>query len=224
MSRYNIISKREPHHPVSEQYRKLATSIDYSSINHKIQIVNFTSSFPEEGKTLSVLNLAMVYSQTKVKTLIIDLDLRKPKIHRAFEVSNTKGLCDFITGTEPIDGYIKNVEHNLDVITSGGKVPFPVEILNSNKLKETLEYLKTIYGRIILDCPPLTAVADATIVSNLADGTVFVVASRKTNRDSANDVLKQLKESGAHIIGGLMTQVAKRDVFYGTGYYYSYED
>lgn len=222
--RYNIIAKNEPHHPVSEQYRKLATSIDYSSINQKIQIINFTSSFPEEGKTLSVLNLATVYSQTKVKTLVIDLDLRKPKIHRAFAVSNTKGICDFITGQDEIEQYIKPVETNLDIITSGGKVPFPVEVLNSDKMKQTLAYLKTKYDRIILDCPPLTAVADATIVSNLSDGTVFVVASRKTNRDSANDVIKQLKESGAHIIGGVMTQVNKRDVFYGADYYYSYEE
>ena len=211
MSEYKIISKLEPHSSISEQYRKLRTSIDFSSFNKDLKVINLTSAFPGEGKTVTCINLATVYAQSKQKTLMIDMDLRKPKIHRAFGLSNKGGLSDFITTNLAIEKNIHKIDKYLDVLVSGSKIPFPSEVLVSDKIKGMVEYLKTKYDKIIIDTPPLTAVADATIVSNFSDGTVFVIASRKTNSDVAQDVLKQLKDSGANVLGGILTKVKKLD-------------
>lgn len=219
---YRMITATEPHSTVSEQYRKLRTSIDYSSLDKDLKVINLTSTFPSEGKTLTALNLAVVYSQTGQKTIVVDLDLRKSKIHRAFKLSNNGGVSDYVMNDHSIEKNIHNVDKNLDVLVAGKKVPFPAEVLGSSKLKEMMKELREKYDRIIIDCPPLTAVADATIISNFSDGTLFVVASRHTHADIAKTVLKQLKESGANILGGIMTKTAKKDAFYGMDYYYYY--
>lgn len=220
MDNYKIISSLEPHSAITEQYRKLRTSIDFSTFNKDLRIINLTSAYPGEGKTVTCINLATVYAQSKCKTLLIDMDLRKPKIHRAFGLSNIGGLNDFITGGNVIGDNIHKINDYLDVLVSGSKIPFPSEVLVSDRIKGMIEELKTKYDKIIIDTPPLTAVADATIISNFSDGTIFVVASRKTNSEIANEVLNQLKESGANILGGILTKVKKKDATYGMDYYY----
>lgn len=220
MSEYKVITNTEPHSSISEQYRKLRTSIDYSSFNKELKVLNLTSTFPGEGKTVTCINLATVYAQTKKKTLLIDMDLRKPKIHRSFGLSNKGGISDYITNEHTIESNIHKINEYLDVLVSGSKVPFPAEVLVSDKIKEMMDDLRTKYDKIIIDCPPLTAVADATIISNFSDATIFVIASRKTSSDIANGVLKQLKESGANVIGGILTRVQNRDAYYGMDYYY----
>ena len=220
MSEYRVITNTEPHSSISEQYRKLRTSIDFSNLDTKLKVLNLTSTFPGEGKTVTGLNLATVYSQTKQKVLVLDLDLRKPKIHRAFGLSNIGGVSDYITNEHSVSKNIHVINEYLDVLVAGSKVPFPSEVLASNKIKEMMMELREKYDKIIIDCPPLTAVADATIISNFCDGTMFIVASRRTNSDIANGVLKQLRESGANIIGGVLTRVQNRDAYYGMDYYY----
>jgi len=219
---YKVITKLEPHSTVSEQYRKLRTSIDYSSLDKELKVINLTSTFPKEGKTATALNVATVYAQTKQKTLILDLDLRKPKIHRSFGLSNTGGVSDYILNEHAISKNIQHVDEYLDVLVAGTKVPFPAEVLVSKKMKEMIKELRDLYDIIIIDCPPLTAVADATIISNFSDGTLFVVASRQTHADIAKQMVKQLKESGANLLGGIMTKTSKKDAFYGMDYYYYY--
>lgn len=224
MSRYRVISEVDPHSTVSEQYRKLRTNIDFSNLNTEIKVINLTSTYPGEGKTVTCINLATVYAQSKLKTLLVDLDLRKPKIHRAFELPNKGGISGFITNDYPIDDAIINVGEHLDVLVAGEKVPFPAEVLVSTKIKQMFADLKGKYDRVIIDCPPLTAVADATIISNYCDGTIYVVASRNTNREIAKGCIKDLTENGATVIGGVLTRVQKRDQYYGMEYYYYYGD
>lgn len=224
MAKYRVITTEDPHSTVSEQYRKLRTNIDFSNFNEEIKVINLTSTYPGEGKTVTCLNLATVYAQSKQKTLIIDLDLRKPKIHRAFKLPNKGGISGYVTNQHTIQEAIINVDDNLDVLVAGEKVPFPAEVLVSKKIKDMFKQLHDLYDRVIIDCPPLTAVADATIISNYCDGTVFVIASRNTNRDIAQDALKDLKENGAKLLGGVLTRVQKRDQYYGMEYYYYYGD
>jgi len=106
---YKIITEIDPHSIVSEQYRKLRTSIDFSSFNKDLKVINLTSTVPKEGKTITALNVAMVYAQSKQKTLIIDLDLRKPKIHRSFSISNQGGVSDYIINEHSIKNNIHKV-------------------------------------------------------------------------------------------------------------------
>lgn len=222
MARYNIVSDYDPHSTVSEQYRKLRTNIDFSNIDTSLQILNLTSTYPGEGKTVTCLNLSTVYAQSEQKTLLIDLDLRKPKMHRAFELPNKGGVSAYITDNRPISELIERISDKLDILVAGEKLPFPAEVLGSNKIKDMFAELRKLYDKIIIDCPPMTAVADATIISNYCDGTIFVVASRNTNRDIAKGALKDLKENGANVIGAVLTRVQKRDQYYGMEYYYYY--
>ncbi len=217
---YHIISAKEPLSPIAEQYRKLRTNIEFSNIDKEMKVINLTSSFPQEGKTLTSLNLATVYSQANVKTLIIDMDLRKPKIHRAFNISNQTGLTAIVLNKTPIDNLIIPATEFLDVLPAGEKVPFPVEFLMSKHLEKTIESLREKYDKIIIDCPPMTAVTDASIISKYSDGTIIVIASRKTNEDVVEGVVKDLKTNGANIIGSVLTRVRKRDHKYMSGYYY----
>ena len=220
MSKYKVITNEEPHSTVSEQYRKLRTSIDFSSFNSHMKVINLTSTYPGEGKTITCLNLATVYAQTKKKVLLIDMDLRKPKIHRAFKLPNVGGVSDYVMNDHSIHENVDKIDTNLDVLVAGEKVPFPAEVLVSEKIKEMMEEIREIYDIVIIDCPPMTAVADASIISNFCDGTVFVTGSRKTHADVAKSVLKDLRHSGANILGGVLTRVQKRDAYYGMDYYY----
>ncbi len=217
---YKVISSREPLSTIAEQYRKLRTNIDYSTFNDDLKVINLTSSFPGEGKTVTALNLATVYSQSEIKTLIIDMDLRKPKIHRAFTISNSVGLAQIVIKGTPHKEVIHKATEYLHVLPAGEKLPFPAEFLMSKKLKAFIEKLREEYDKIIIDCPPMTAVADASIISKFSDGTALVVGSRKTNVDVAQSVVKTLKENGANMIGGILTRVQKRDSRYASGYYY----
>jgi capsular exopolysaccharide synthesis family protein len=220
---YHIISANEPLSPVTEQYRKLKTNIDFSNLNKEMKVINLTSSFPKEGKTVTSMNLATVYSQGNKRTLLIDMDLRKPKLHRAFNISNAKGLTDTIINDTPVKELIFNASSTLDVLSAGPKVPFPVEFLMSDMLKTTIDSLRNDYDKIIIDCPPMTAVTDANIISKFSDGTIVVIASRHTSVDVAKNIVKDLKGNGANVIGGVLTRVRRKDQKYISGYY-SYQE
>jgi Mrp family chromosome partitioning ATPase len=122
------------------------------------------------------------------------------------------------------DEVIFKATEYLHVIPAGEKLPFPAEFLMSKQLEALMTDLKQAYDKIIIDCPPMTAVADANIISKFSDGTIVVVASRRTNTDVAQSVVKNLKENGANIIGGILTRVQKKDHRYAAGYYYYYSD
>jgi len=217
---YQPITQADPHSIVSEQYRKLRTNIDLSDFNKEVKSMAITSSFKEEGKTLTCINLATVYAQSEQKTLLIDMDLRKPKIHRGFKLSNEKGLSNIIKDKLSKEEAIHQVDPYLSVLPTGTKLPFPNEFLLSKDLKTLLDELHEEYDRIVIDTPPMTAVNDASIVSKYVDGTILVVASRNTSSDVASDVLKNLTDNGANIIGSVLTRVRKQDHRYFNYYYY----
>ena len=217
---YKVIANTDPHSVISEQYRKLRTSIDFSSSNNKMQVINLTSTFPGEGKTITCLNLATVYAQTKKKVLIIDMDLRKPKIHKVFKLPNIGGVTNYVMNDHTLAEDVNKIDVNLDLLVAGKKVPFPSEVLVSEKITEMMEEIRKIYDIVLINCPPMTAVADASIISNFCDGTLFVVGSRKTNGEVAKGVIKDLELTGANVIGGVLTRVQKRDRYYGMDYYY----
>lgn len=221
---YVPISKTDPLSPVTEQYRKLRTNIELSNFNEEIRVIAITSSMASEGKTLTALNLAEVYSQSNLKTLMIDLDLRKPKVHRGFLIINDKGISDVVTQNLKVEDVIYKANDNLDVITAGTKLPFPAEFLMSHKLRTLINQLKTKYDRIIVDTPPMSAVTDASIISTFCDGTLLVVANRTTRIDIAYRAIKDLQDHGANVLGAVMTKVRKKENEYYNYAYYNYND
>jgi capsular exopolysaccharide synthesis family protein len=221
---YHVISAKEPLNVVSEQYRKLRTNIEYSTFGKEMKVLNLTSTYKGEGKTVTVLNLATVYAQSGVKTLVIDMDLRRPKIHRAFNLVNEDGLTDVVSAKKDISGALRKVSENLYVMPSGKKIPFSAEFLMSQQVKDAIKTLRNQFDRIIIDCPPISAITDAHIISGYSDGTIVVLASRKTKEDVAKDTIKALRENGANVIGGVLARIDKKDQRYGGGYYYYDEE
>jgi capsular exopolysaccharide synthesis family protein len=221
MGSYIPISTKEPHSIITEQYRKLRTNIELSDFNQDMKTIALTSTFAMEGKTVTSINLATVYAQSGKKTLLIDMDLRKPKIHRGFKKINQIGLSDMILHNLTVEEAVQVVDDHLHILTSGTKLPYPAEFLMSDKLKELIECLKGKYDKIIIDTPPMTAVTDANIISSLVDGVVIVFAAREAKIDVASRVIKDLKDNGANIIGSVMTRVKKKEHHYAY-YYYAY--
>lgn len=206
---------------VSEKFRTLRTNIMYSSYDNKIKRILITSSEPDEGKTTVSTNLAIVMSKDNKKVILIDCDLRRPKTHKAFEISNKVGLSDLIVGKTTKEEAIYNYSENMDILTAGKVSPNPSELLGSNKMEQLLDELDEKYDIIILDSPPVHAVTDSQILSRKVDGVIVVVRAKITKRDSVKAAVKQLKMVGANIIGTVLNGEHVDDENYN--YYYKYQ-
>ena len=199
-----------------EVYRHLRTNIEYSSFNKDIQVICVTSSNPAEGKSSVASNLATVAIAKYEKVLLIDCDLRKPVQHKIFKVSNKLGISNLMKEKSEIDleigGYFQKFKDNstdgkLYVLTSGKSVPNPQEMLASDRFKELIEKFREMFDYIIIDCPPLNAVADAIPVSSIVDGTLFVVSAMDTAKQEAKNALTMLQRNGANVLGCVLTKV-----------------
>ena len=199
-----------------EVYRQLRTNIEYSSFNKDIQVICVTSSNPAEGKSSVASNLATVAIAKYEKVLLIDCDLRTPVQHKIFKVSNKLGISNLMKEKSEIDleigGYFQKFKDNstdgkLYVLTSGKSVPNPQEMLASDRFKELIEKFREMFDYIIIDCPPLNAVADAIPVSSIVDGTLFVVSAMDTAKQEAKNALTMLQRNGANVLGCVLTKV-----------------
>ena len=199
-----------------EVYRQLRTNIEYSSFNKDIQVICVTSSNPAEGKSSVASNLATVAIAKYEKVLLIDCDLRKPVQHKIFKVSNKLGISNLMKEKSEIDleigGYFQKFKDNstdgkLYVLTSGKSVPNPQEMLASDRFKELIEKFREMFDYIIIECPPLNAVADAIPVSSIVDGTLFVVSAMDTAKQEAKNALTMLQRNGANVLGCVLTKV-----------------
>lgn len=218
--------KKQSQFDYMEVYRQLRTNIEYSSFNEDVKVVNITSSNPAEGKSSVASNLAMVSIAKYSKVLLIDCDLRKPVQHKIYKVSNKIGVSNLMKDTNDIDiddeRYFHKFKDNtadgkLYVLTSGKSVPNPQELLASKKFAELINRFREKFDFIIIDCPPLNAVADAIPVSNITDGTVFVASAKDTDKRDAKNALQMLQRNGAKVLGCVLTKVDKT-----TRSYYSY--
>lgn len=208
-----------------EVYRHLRTNIEYSSVDKKIHVINITSTQPGEGKTTTSTNLSIVSSSQYGRVLLVDCDMRKPQVHKRFNISNRFGLSNVLAGDNVNipDSYFskfkdKDTEGVLYVLPAGVKVPNPTELLSSEKFKEFIECMRMRFEFIILDCPPVLSVSDCIPVSRVSDGTLFVVSSKDTDKNDAKTALQQLQRNGANVIGTVLNKVDKTN----ESSYYSY--
>ena len=209
-------NKKQKQFDIMEPYRQLRTNIEYSSFNKDIKVVNVTSSNPAEGKSTVASNLATVAIAKYSKVLLIDCDLRKPVQHRIFRVSNKLGISNLMKNIEELDvnneAYFQKykddtVDGKLYVLTSGKEIPNPQEMLSSERFKKLIEYFRTKFDFIIIDCPPLNAFADAIPVSCVADGTIFVTSAKDTDKHAAKNALTMLQRNGGNVLGCVLTKV-----------------
>lgn len=178
-----------------------------------------TSSLASEGKTTTISNLAMVMTELKKKILLIDLDLRKPSIHKQFNISNRIGITDLLLNKDDYKKYLINVYPNLDVITSGRIPSNPTEIINSNTIKDEIKRLSSYYDYIFLDTPPIALVSDPITVSSYSDAVILAVAYAETEKEIAHKSVESLKQVNANIIGTILN---KFPITKNNKYYYSY--
>lgn len=202
--------------PITEQYRQIRTSIQFSSVDKTIKSIMLASAQSGEGKSTTASNLAIVLAQQGNQVLLVDADLRKPSIHYAFRVSNIDGLTNVLTKEVELDSAIKQTDiHNLSLLTSGSKPPNPSEILSSNSMETLMGRLKEMFDFVIYDTPPALAVTDSQVLANKCDGVILVVASGKTNKDLALKSLDVLKQARAHILGAVVNgiELSKKEYY-----------
>lgn len=225
MKNIDIITIQNPRSPIAEAYRTLRTNIQFSSFDKKMQTIVITSSGPSEGKSTTSSNLAVVMSQNGNKTILIDCDQRKAKLHKVFLTSNQKGLSDVLVGNSVFEEAVQKTEiENLHLLTSGTMPPNPSELLSSTKMKNFVEDLREKYDCIIIDTPPVIAVTDAQIVSRYADGCLLVVASAQAEREAAVKAKELLEKVDAKIIGVVLNKLDIQEKAYYGQYYANYSE
>jgi len=208
---------------VIEAFEKLQVNIDLASVDKKLQVIQITSSLQDEGKTTVAVNLAYSYARKDKKVIVIDLDIRRPKVHRNFKLPNENGIVDYAAGKIEYEQLIASTDYGIDTVLTGSKTPYPVKILESEKLAEFINRLREDYEYIILDTPPVSAVVDPIIVSPLADGVLFVVEANRTKKSIIKDSIQQLEHAKVDVIGIAMQSVKSKYTNYKS-YYYGEEE
>ena len=215
-----IISIRKPKSPISEAYKGIRTSIEFSNLDKEMKIINVTSSMQNEGKTTVIANLAVSYANLDKKVLLLEGDLRNPSVHRMFNISNINGLTDVLLNNKAFADCVHCTEvKNLHILTCGSMPPNPSEILSSKRMKEFITSLKEYYDYIFIDAPPIGIVTDAGIISTYSDGCIFVVGSKQCDIEMAKIAKKRLEDVNANIIGAVLNKFEAEGSSYN---YYNY--
>ncbi|MGD9569976.1 MAG: CpsD/CapB family tyrosine-protein kinase [Sedimentibacter sp.] len=217
MEGHSLRNKQSSH--ITESYRKLAVNIEYANIDGNINTIMMTSSMENEGKTTTISSLACVMTELNKKVLLIDLDLRKPAVHKYFNLTNSSGLTDLLLYKDDYKKYIHNIQPGLDVMTSGRVPSNTTEIINSKVIKELLKQLSEDYDYVLLDTPPIVLVSDPINIAMYADAVILTIAYAETDKDTIKRSIDLLKQVNANIIGSVFNKVPtnKHNKYY---YYY----
>lgn len=216
-----LITSHNPFSPVSEAYRILRTNLQFMTIDQSIKTIMITSPNPGEGKSITAANLGVIMAQADLKTIIVDADLRRPTMHKVFQVSNLEGLTDLLRSSDnDLTHHLKNTGiENLQIITSGPLPPNPSEMLSSQRMLDLLKRLGSMADVVIFDSPPVLAVTDATVLSSRIDGVIVVTQAKRTRRDATKQVIKRLDHVGANILGAIINQVTGKGDYSHYSYY-----
>ncbi len=208
---------------VAEAYRALRTSVLLSSAGHPPKTILVTSGRPGEGKTTTAINTAISLAQLGASVLIIDCDLRRPKVHKVFGINHVHGLSTYLSRDADIGALIHTLPiPNLFLLPCGPTPPNPAELVSSEKMREMLALLSTQYDHIILDSPPLINVTDPVILSTMVDGVIMVVHAGKSTRDVVRRASQELTGVGAKVFGVVLNNVNLQREGYDEYYYQRY--
>ncbi len=215
---------RDPRSPVSEAFRTLRTNLQFSLLDRPGRAILVTSSSPREGKTTTVVNLAMVMVKAGQRVIVVDTDLRRPTLHSQFDLQNERGVTTALLEGDFSGALSKSVMgmEKLTVVTSGPIPPNPSELLGSLRMASFVEWLKGLADMVLFDSPPVLAVTDATILARLADGVVVVVDSKRTRAAvlaQTREVIERTVGLGK-LLGAVLNKLVPRSG--GNYYYYHY--
>lgn len=210
-----------PKSAVAESCRTIRTNLSFLASEAPLDTILITSPGPREGKTTTSLSIGSVMAQAGTRVLVVDSDMRRPRIHRTFGVSASPGLSNMLIDGALAEDVIRPTQiPNLDVLPSGPVPPNPAELMESPRFREVIEELKSRYDRVIFDSPPITPVTDAAVISSLVDGVLLVVRANATRRELLRRAIEQLAAVNADILGSVVNDIdiTRRT----TGYYYYY--
>ena len=226
-----ILDRKEAKSYITECINTIRTNILYRNTSKNAKTILITSCTPREGKSWVSANMAVAFAQTNQKVLLIDADMRKGRTHKIFKIKGTEGLSNYLyhmTGEKEKDiklgkQYIRESDiANLHILTNGTIPPNPSELLDSEKMKELIGFLKKMYDIIIVDAPPCRLVTDSMILSTIIDSTVLVVNAGKTKINDLKEVKKSIQTVGGKIIGAILNKKKVSEKTYSTKYYYGH--
>lgn len=215
-----LITKYDPKSPISEVFRLLRTNIQYINKDEKSTAIMLTSTTPANGKTFVTANLAITLAQANKRVILVDSDIRKPRLHKVFELENTVGLSDYLRNSS--DGlYIRktNIE-NLSIVTAGTMVNNPSELIGQEKFKKTIEALKEKYDYVIIDSSPILMVTDSILVSRVVDATILIAIYNKTRIDDLKSAVRRINYVGGNVAGVVVNRTKVILSQYNTKYFY----
>lgn len=222
-SKFDFIVLNEPDSVTSESFRALRTRIQFSRPDKdSLKTIVITSPAPQEGKTFVTINLAGSFAQSDKKVLLVDCDLRKPRVHRVFDLNKEPGLIDYLVGEKKLEEITHKSEmKNLSIITSGTIPPNPAEMLDSKQMDEFLTKVRGMYDYVIIDSPPIIAVTDAEILAKKVDGAVLVVSSEITEFQMIDRANQLITHDNTTLIGTVLNNFDSKSAY---GSYYKYKN
>jgi capsular exopolysaccharide synthesis family protein len=209
---------------VAEAARSIRTNIFFMSPDRPYRTLLVTSAGPSEGKTTVACCIAIAMAQAGRRVVLLDCDMRRPRMHRVFGMEKDQGVTTTLLDLENL----AQVEHetpiqNLSVVTTGPLPPNPAEILHSEAFGKMLRMLRDRYDCVVIDSPPVVPVTDSAILSTSVDGTILVVRAFKTTKDLARRAVRSIRDVGGHLVGTVLNSVDLDRHEYGYRYYYYYK-
>jgi len=220
----DLQSHLHPQSNSAESFRTIRAAISLSQRAGDLQVMAVTSTIPAEGKSLVASNHAIVMAQTGAKTLLVDFDLRRPSVHKAFQLQSPRGLSSYLLGK--VDSIEEIVHHaevpNLDVICCGAVPNNPSELAGSQRMKDFIEEVRSKYDKVMFDCPPVSAVSDPLMIAAATDGIIFVSKFNKVRREHARKTVQRVQDAGINIVGVCINDLdfEGKDSYYYSYYYY----
>ena len=218
-----LVVLNDPKSTASEAYRGVRTGILFSTPGHSPRSLLITSAGAKEGKTITCANLAIAMAQSGQRIMIMDSDMRRPRLHKIFNLPNERGISNILVGDcSWRDAINLSPVTNLSIITSGPIAPNPAELMGSDRMQDLIKEVSGEYDRVILDSSPIGAVTDPVVLSRFAEGVVLVIKVGETVRDLVANSLRRLQDVQAHVLGAVLNNVniGKNNYYYYQYYYY----
>ena len=213
-----------PQSTAAEGFRTIRAAVALMPNAEKHRTLVVTSTIPSEGKSLLASNLAIVTAQTGVKTLLVDVDMRRPSVHKAFQLHSPVGLSSYLNDSvSSMDEIVHTTEvPHLDVVCAGAIPSNPSELSGSKRMRQFLAEANKRYDRIFLDCPPVSAVSDPLIIAAMSDGVVFLTKFNKIRREHARKSIQRIQDAGIRLLGIVLNDIdfEGKDSYYYSYYYY----
>lgn len=205
----SLITITNPRSPIAEAYRSLRTNLEFSSLDRPLKTLIVTSAGPEEGKSTTLANLAVTMALVGKQVILVDCDLRRPSLHRIFDVRNGVGLTTMIRDDEALRNppFQETGVSNLWLLPSGPLPPNPSELLGSRRMEEIITSLTEKADIVLFDAPPIIAVTDAAVLSSKVDGVLLVINAGRTKREHAQRAKALLEKVNARLVGAVLNNV-----------------